>query len=64
MMQCISIHCKWFCDWAGIIATKGPIPVPQRQRRHCNKVKDMLAAMHIQHGDNTSMTGKDTSEYW
>jgi hypothetical protein len=24
----------------------------------------MLAAMHMQHGDNTSVTGNDTSEYW
>ncbi len=36
----------------------------QRQWRYCKEVKEMLAAMHMQHGDNTSMTGNDTSEYW
>ncbi len=64
MMQRIMMHCKWCHDWAGTIATKGPTHALQRQQRHCNKVKEMLAAMHMQHGDNTSVTGNDTSEYW
>jgi hypothetical protein len=29
-----------------------------------SQVKEMLAAMHMQHGDNTSVTSNDTSEYW
>jgi hypothetical protein len=64
MMQCIPMHCKWCHDWAGTIATKGLTPVLQRQQHHCNEVKGMLVAMHMQHGDNTSVTGNDTSEYW
>jgi hypothetical protein len=40
------------------------MPALQRQRRHRNKVKEMLAAMHMQHGNNTSVTGNGTSEYW
>ncbi len=64
MMQRISMHCKWCRDWAGTIATKGPTPALQRQQLHCNEVKDMLAAMLMQHGDNTSVTSNDTSEYW
>jgi hypothetical protein len=46
----------------------GQAPLLQRVQHlhynHRNEVKEMLAAMHMQHGDNTSMTGKDTSEYW
>jgi hypothetical protein len=63
-MQHITMHCKWCCDWAGTIATKGAMPALKRQRRYCNKVNKMLAALHMQHGDNTSMTGNDASEYW
>jgi hypothetical protein len=40
------------------------MPALQRQRRHPDEVKEMLAAMHMQHGNNTSMTGNDTSKYW
>jgi hypothetical protein len=40
------------------------MPALQKQRRHCNEVKEMLAVMHMQPGDNTSMTNNDTSEYW
>jgi hypothetical protein len=58
------MHCKWCHDWVGTIATKGATPALQRQQRHRNKVKEMLAAMHMQHGDNTSVAGNDTSEYW
>jgi hypothetical protein len=64
MMQGITMHCKWCRDWAGTIATKGPTPALQRQRHHRNKVEEMLAAIHMQHGDNTSVTSNDTSEYW
>jgi hypothetical protein len=64
MMQCITMHCKWCRNWAGTIATKGPTPVLQKQWHHCNEVKEMLAAMRMQHCDNTCMTGNDTSEYW
>ncbi len=64
MMQCITMHCKWCHDWAGTIATQGPTPALQRQWRHCNEVEEMLAAMHMQHGVNSSMTSNYTSEYW
>jgi hypothetical protein len=64
MMQRTTMHCKWCCDWAGTIATKGPTLALQMQRRHYNEVKEMLAAMHMEHGDNTSVTGNDTSDYW
>jgi hypothetical protein len=63
-MQRNTMHCKWCRDWVGPNATKGAMPVLQRQRRHHDKVKEMLAAMHMQHGNNTSVTSKDTSEYW
>jgi hypothetical protein len=62
-MQHITMHCKWCCDWAGAIATKGATPVLQRQWCHRDKVKEMLAAMHMQHGNNTSVTGNNTSKY-
>jgi hypothetical protein len=62
-MQHITMHCKWCRDWVGTIATKGATPALQRQRRHRNEVKEMLAAMHMQHGDITSVASNDTSEY-
>jgi hypothetical protein len=64
VMQHITMHCKWCCDWVGTIATKGQTPALQRQWHHHNVINKMLAAMHMQHGDITSVTGNDTSEYW
>ncbi len=58
------MHCKWCRDWIGTIATKGTTPALQRQWHHRNEVKEMLVAMHMNHGNNTSMTGNGTSEYW
>jgi hypothetical protein len=50
-----------------ISKSEGAMPVQRRQRRHSNKVNDasaMLAMMHMQHSNNTSMIGNDTSKYW
>ncbi len=63
-MQHIAIHSKGWCDWVGTIATKGATPALQRQWHHRNEVKEMLAVMHMQPSNNTSMTVNDTSEYW
>ncbi len=63
MMQPITMHCKWCRDWVGTIATKGARPALQRQQRHCKEVKEILAAIRMQHGNNTCVTGNDTSKY-